>query len=603
MRILFLLVFSTVCSIASIHAQISRYEPFGGAGTNFSDICNEISAVKIKAGWWIDGIQLVCSEGAKPFRGGTGGSLHTFKLGAGEYITRISGTAFGQYGPYVVSIQLHTNRRSSPIYGVKRGSKPFNFTVPSGSKITGLNGRFNKYLGAIGVFYKPIYTPPSRPIVGIPQLTEPAYNAQMDNGCTSGSDQIKWGFRWRSIQGAARYQLAVYQNIQTPVVNTYVYNTYYDHVQSGYIPNQNTNGWKWKLRAEVQGVWSDWTQERPFYLEPMNTDCPVAVAYPPALNYPQANAQMDNGCSTQTQEIRWGFQWSSINRASNYNLVVYNSNSGRPAVDQYTHLTSFDHVQQGYIATHLLNGWNWKVRAFVNGRWTDFTPPRAFYVEPPNTDCQPVHVAVAPRLNYPYGAATLENGCLDHSKDFQWSFGWYPVEGATQYQLYVSKQGAGNPLVDKVVRGNSYVHKGGKSYVANHNLSGWQWRVRSMVGGVWSPWSGSKSFNVQKPCGGNRANGGGNAIRVKIANSGAYVAKFKITYVLKGSYKSWNSGSKTAGWSDTITLPVGATAVKVTAQAHTGLSWKNIFSAPISTQYVCYKVSGTTFSTSYSKCN
>jgi len=32
-------------------------------------------------------------------------------------------------------------------------------------------------------------------------------------------------------------------------------------------------GWIWKVRAKINGSWADWSPERTFDVEPLNTDC------------------------------------------------------------------------------------------------------------------------------------------------------------------------------------------------------------------------------------------------------------------------------------------------------------------------------------------
>jgi thiol-activated cytolysin len=66
---------------------------------------------------------------------------------------------------------------------------------------------------------------------------------------------------------------------------------------------------------------------------------------------------------------------------------------------------------------------------------------------------------------------------------------------------------------------------------------------------------------------------------VRVAHAGAYVAKFQVTWVepdANGQYtvnKQWESGEKTAGYSQQIDLPGDAKGVRVKAQAATGLVW------------------------------
>ncbi len=56
-------------------------------------------------------------------------------------------------------------------------------------------------------------------------------------------------------------------------------------------------------------------------------------------------------------------------------------------------------------------------------------------------------------------------------------------------------------------------------------------------------------------------------------HSGAYVAKFFMTWKEGNQPKSWSSGNKTAGYSQVIHLKGNAREINITAQAATGLAW------------------------------
>jgi thiol-activated cytolysin len=56
-------------------------------------------------------------------------------------------------------------------------------------------------------------------------------------------------------------------------------------------------------------------------------------------------------------------------------------------------------------------------------------------------------------------------------------------------------------------------------------------------------------------------------------HSGAYVAKFFLTWKEGNQSKSWSSGNKTAGYSETIHLKGNARDINITGQAKTGLVW------------------------------
>ena len=90
---------------------------------------------------------------------------------------------------------------------------------------------------------------------------------------------------------------------------------------------------------------------------------------------------------------------------------------------------------------------------------------------------------------------------------------------------------------------------------------------------------------------------------IKLVHSGAYVAKFTVTWEeadAKGNYvgKSWESGEKTAGYSNQVDLPGDARNVKILGEAETGHVWDPWGEALNVTLAVpdngSYRISGTT---------
>lgn len=140
-------------------------EFFGGPGGQyFQDPAlaagTRVAALRVRAGAWIDAIQLVWSgpdgqEYPLVQHGGNGGSPHTFRLEPGEFITALS----GRYGHYVDSVQIHTNRRDSPVYGGPGGSVAYRIEAPPERQIAGLAGRSGIYLDAIGAVFGALSAP------------------------------------------------------------------------------------------------------------------------------------------------------------------------------------------------------------------------------------------------------------------------------------------------------------------------------------------------------------------------------------------------------------------------------------------------------------
>lgn len=379
-------------------AQTREFKPVGYYGTSsFRDEAPDVVGVVLRTGWWVDGIQLKSNSRTFPLRGGSGGGYREFILNRGEKITGVSGTFGGQYGNYIVSIQFHTNQRSSQVFGEKRGSQRFNFRIPNGYMFAGFSGRYGQHLNGLGVLYKPEVV---QAVVKAPTLYSPTNNSKVDNGCsTNVNESLSWNFTWSAVSGARQYHLYVKNDKSAnPLINEYLTATRFNHLRRGsYVANHLLTGWKWYVRANVNGKWSEWSQARSFTVEALNADCgqaPVQLSAP-RLSTPYANATLDNSCSNGSNSMNWKFVWGRVSGAQQYEIHVANRNSSRPLINTVTSASSYNHTARSgsYIADHLRNGWYWKVRAkSSNGTWGPWSAARSFNVEKVNTDCTPIQI-------------------------------------------------------------------------------------------------------------------------------------------------------------------------------------------------------------------
>jgi hypothetical protein len=143
-------------------AQQSSSGIFGGGGGNaFSDPAQRAGArvleVRVWSGEWVDAVQLTYalqdgSTWAGTKHGGSGGRLSAFQLDSDEYITGLS----GRYGKYIDSIRIHTNKRTSDLLGGRGGNQDLKIDVPGGYQGIGFTGRAGLYLDAVGLLYVPI---------------------------------------------------------------------------------------------------------------------------------------------------------------------------------------------------------------------------------------------------------------------------------------------------------------------------------------------------------------------------------------------------------------------------------------------------------------
>jgi hypothetical protein len=117
----------------------------------------------------------------------------------------------------------------------------------------------------------------------VPTLYSPEEGAILDNGRMDRKDFIKWRFIWGRVVGASKYNLYVkHVGSYFPIINTELTDfnrslfMYYDFEEYGsYIANKNRFNWRWKVRAYVDEAWWDWSEERSFDVEPVNTDLPI----------------------------------------------------------------------------------------------------------------------------------------------------------------------------------------------------------------------------------------------------------------------------------------------------------------------------------------
>jgi hypothetical protein len=106
-----------------------------------------------------------------------------------------------------------------------------------------------------------------------PMLSSPQNGAILDNNCDDLSDSIEWDFDWSDVADATKYQIYVIGSNTTPIIDTEVTSSSYSYTDSGYIADANRLNYTWMVRAGNADGWSEWSEERNFDVEPLNTDC------------------------------------------------------------------------------------------------------------------------------------------------------------------------------------------------------------------------------------------------------------------------------------------------------------------------------------------
>lgn len=136
--------------------------PVGGQGGNPFDAYDipddaRLSAIHVYCEWVIDALRFeyVRADGTadgRPPVGGLGGNHHVFYLDDDEFLIGIS----GRCGWYVDGVRFHTNKRVSDLYGGQGGERDFALMAPPEYEISGLFGRSDWYVDALGVRVRPL---------------------------------------------------------------------------------------------------------------------------------------------------------------------------------------------------------------------------------------------------------------------------------------------------------------------------------------------------------------------------------------------------------------------------------------------------------------
>ncbi len=103
-------------------------------------------------------------------------------------------------------------------------------------------------------------TPPSVPVLASPSA-----------GAVLPQKTVPWSFNWSASSdpesGVKQYHIQVYRAGQAPLIDEYIPATSYSRtveVAYGYLSN-----WRWRVRAQNNvGLWSTWSAERSFNVEP-----------------------------------------------------------------------------------------------------------------------------------------------------------------------------------------------------------------------------------------------------------------------------------------------------------------------------------------------
>lgn len=112
--------------------------------------------------------------------------------------------------------------------------------------------------------------------VCVPRLLSPDEGATLDNGCTNGQNGTLWEFDWSDCPDAEVYELYLeLRGSVGPFNHPGLTESEYAALENRVVFEEARFGWIWKVRAKINDIWSDWSPERSFDVEPIDTDCPT----------------------------------------------------------------------------------------------------------------------------------------------------------------------------------------------------------------------------------------------------------------------------------------------------------------------------------------
>jgi hypothetical protein len=162
-----------------------------------------------------------------------------------------------------------------------------------------------------------------------PNLIAPEIGAVLDNGCCINreNDGASWKFEWESVPQATRYHLYVIgRTAKNPVIDRsdITATSFLKQGRGDYIVDRYYKGWRWKVRAMVAGTWREWSPERTFDVEPLNTDCPPyagGLEQTMELSAPVQISPLD-GTVYSHYPRRTILQWEEMPGAASYTVEV-----------------------------------------------------------------------------------------------------------------------------------------------------------------------------------------------------------------------------------------------------------------------------------------
>jgi hypothetical protein len=268
-------------------------------------------------------------------------------------------------------------------------------------------------------------------------------------------------FDWGDVDGATSYQIQVsqYANMSSPLVSKTVYDSQYIHTSD--LPTNKSL--YWRVRAQGPNgpsawslVWSFNTPNPPGRPSPLfPSDNALVKGYIPRLDW--SNASLPKSTVFDYYRLQ-------VSRNSGFTDIVLDTHVPGLANSEYTFTSNLDPNMKYY----------WRVMAFNTlGQYRSWSKVWSFRT-----------AILPPALLLPVNGATI--GTLRPQ------FDWSNVDGATSYQIQISKySNMKYPLIDVNVSASNYLVT--KNLPAGRSL---YWRVRAKGPNGPSDWSPTSSFII-----------------------------------------------------------------------------------------------------------
>lgn len=275
------------------------------------------------------------------------------------------------------------------------------------------------------------------------QLSPPNLLSPADNAVGQDKDIT---LAWSSVAGAAKYKLQVATNssFSNLVVSEYLTST------SRLVNGLNNNDtYYWRVLSNDGSDDSQWSVTRTF-----NTKVASPVLIMPADN-------ASNVARTFT------YYWMSVQGASKYQIMVSKDvNFATIIIDEESTTTNYALLNSLEYGTQ----YHWRVRAYGNGAYGDWSAVRAFTVK-----SRPL----PPTLLTPADAATNINPNV--------TLDWAMLIWASEYELYVEEATTSTVVYHDSLAADE------KAFTLDEDTA-YEWKVRANDGTDWTEWSNAFTF-------------------------------------------------------------------------------------------------------------